>query len=78
MYNAAGKASSSLSREIDIKRPLVLRDFITDVVHDPMDYTTYDSDGAEIIDKKVKKIYDKADQTHPRTVLITTTPTRRM
>ena len=26
VYNAAGKASSSLSREIDIKRPLVLRD----------------------------------------------------
>ena len=61
VYNAAGKASSSLSREIDIKRPLVLRDFIADVVHDPMDYTTYDSDGAEIINKKVKKIYDKAD-----------------
>ena len=35
-YNAAGKASSSLSSEIDIKRPLVLRDFITDVVHYPL------------------------------------------
>ena len=46
VYNAAGKASSYLSREIDIKRPLVLRDFITDVVHGPMDYTTYDYDGA--------------------------------
>ena len=46
VYNAAGNASSSLSREIDIKRPLVLRDFITDVVHDPMDYTTYDYNGA--------------------------------
>ena len=40
VYNAARKALSSLSREIYIKRPLVLRYFITDVVHDPMDYTT--------------------------------------
>ena len=31
------------------------------MVHDPRDYTTYNYDGAEIIDKKVKKIYDKAD-----------------
>ena len=54
VYNAAGKALLSLSREIDIKRPLVLRDFITDVVHDPMDYTTYDHDGDEIINKKVR------------------------
>ena len=61
VYNAAGKASSSLSGEIDIKIPLVLRDFITGVVHDPMDYITYDDEGDEVIDKKVKKIYDKAD-----------------
>ena len=61
VYNAAGKASLSLSREIYIKRPLVLRDFITDVVHEPMDYTTYDYDGDEVIDKKVNKIYDRAD-----------------
>ena len=61
VYNAAGKASSSLSREIDIKRPLVLRDFITDVVHDPMYYTTYDDVGGGFIDKKVKNIYNKAD-----------------
>ena len=61
IYNAAGKASPALSREIDIKRPLVLKDFITDMVHDPMDYTTYDYEGNEVIDKKIKKIYDKAD-----------------
>ena len=60
VYNAAGKALPALATAIDLKRPLILKDFISDDSHNPMDYTTV-VEGKTIIDVKIKKIYDDAE-----------------
>ena len=60
VYLAAGKAAPALTKAIDAKRPLALKDFVNMTTFDPADYTTIDKDGNKSVDKAMEKIYKTA------------------
>ena len=62
VYNAAGKVDAALARALMKKEALTLADFLTPNHDYSSEYTDRDSSGNDVVDNKLKALYDKAEE----------------